>query len=119
MTQEQFDKALELTERRDYYKNLLEKVDYSQKKKERLDREAEEYLKNNRTDPNPHKQRWQLAQYFRVRFWNKEAEPTIGVMPHWEFAREINIKAEPELIDLIREWLEKKVKEYESQIESI
>ena len=40
-------------------------------------------------------------------------------MPHYELAHEIEIDAEPELIDIIKSWLEKKAAELEEQLRGI
>lgn len=117
MTEEQFDKASELMEQRNYYKELAQKVEYSIWNKNRLDERAKEEIQ---ADPcHSHNARFTLKDYFKVRLCHKNEEPIVAVRPHWEMAREINIDADPELISLILEWLKKKANEYDEQIREI
>lgn len=117
MTNEQFIKAKELTEKRDYYKELANKLDYSVWNKNRLDSQAKKDLERNTDD---HNAKWTLQSFFRVRLFHKDEEPKVGIRPHWHMATEdIQIEAEPELINLILEWLKKREKEYDEQIEKI
>ena len=117
MTEEQFDKASELMERRNYYKELARKVEYSIWNKNQLDERAKEEIQ---TDPcRSHSARFTLKEYFRVRLCHKEGEPIVAVRPHWECASDINIDADPELISLILEWLKKKADEYDEKIREI
>lgn len=117
MTQEQFNKAKEIAEKRDYYKELVNKLDYSIWNKNRLDKLAKRDLEYYSNDSNA---KWTLQSFFRVRLFYKDNTPKIGIRPHWHLSTEdIQIEADPELISLIFEWLEKKVKEYDEQIEKI
>lgn len=117
MTEEQFDKASELMEQRKYYKELAQKVEYSIWNKNRLDKQAKEEIQ---IDPcRSSRARLTLKEYFRVRLCHKEEKPIVAVRPHWEFASDINIDADPELISLILEWLKKKANEYDEQIKQI
>lgn len=117
MTEEQFDKASELMEQRNYYKELARKVEYSIWNKNRLDEQAKEEIQN---DPcRSHGARFTLRKYFGVRLCHKKEEPIVAVRPHWEMANDINIDADPELISLILEWLKKKANEYDGQIREI
>lgn len=122
MTEQDFNKAKALFEQREYYTKLVQDVNYAIWNKNRLDEEAREYIAENH--PYTHKERWTLAEYFKVRFFNKSKndeipQPTIGVRPHWDFARDIEIKADPELINLILEWLKEKVKRLDEQIAEV
>lgn len=117
MTKEQFDKASELMEHRNYYKELVDKVEYSIWNKNRLDEIAKEEIQ---IDPcHSHNARFTLKEYFKVRLCHKKEEPIVAVRPHWECAGDIDISADPELISLILEWLKKKVNEYDEQIKEI
>lgn len=117
MTEEQYSKASELMEQRNYYKELADKVKYSIWNKNRLDEDAKEEIK---IDPcRSHTARWTLKEFFNVRLCHKNEKPTVAVRPHWEFAGDINIDADSELINLILEWLQKKVSEYDEQIKEI
>ena len=73
---------------------------------------AEGKLKKNGGD---HNAKWQLLRFFQLRL---EKEKVI-VMPHYEFARGIEMDAEPELIAVILDYLEKKKKSYEAEFEKI
>ena len=124
MTEEQFQKASELAQKRDYYKELVEKVEYAKLNKNRLDDNARRKIETQKEFggySNLRDEKWQLAKYFRVRFFNRETDgtPAIGVLPHWDFAHEIKFDADPELIDIIHEWMKKKMEEYNKQIEEI
>ena len=117
MTDEQYKKAQELYKHRDYYKNLASEVAYAQKTKARKDAEAKRYLEE---CPYDHNAKWTLQRFFRVRLWNKNKRtPAIGVLPHWEFAREIEIEADDELITFIRTWLENKKAKFEEEIKKL
>jgi len=117
MTDEQYKKAQELYKQRDYYKDLAHSVAQALATKAHKDSEAKESLKKWSYD---HNAEWTLKEFFRVRLWNRtKRAPTVGVLPHWEFAREIEIDADEELITLIREWLEKKTAKYEEEIQKL
>ena len=127
MTDEQFKKAQELYKQRDYYKDLAREVDWARDLKARKDADAKKCLFS---DPSDHNARWTLQRFFRVRLWNRplpnedglpsnKKVPTIGVLPHWEFAREIEIEADEELISLIHQWLEGKIAKFEKEIQKL
>lgn len=113
MTDEEYEKAKKLMEKRKYYLELARQVAYAQDRKAQEDEKAE----------RRHNSWWIRLRYFRVRFWNRkvgdEKKATIGVLPHWEFAQEIEIDADKELIDIIRKWLMNKCEELEKQIDEI
>lgn len=124
MTDEQLKKANELFKKRDYYKDLAYRVGHAQSTKHFVDEKAKEDLEK---FPDDSKSKWSLTKYFRIRFWNRpklnkdglpsrKTKPTIGVLPHWELAHEIEIDAEPELIDLIQKWLEDKAAKLDEEI---
>ena len=127
MTDDQYKKAQELYKQRDYYKDLARKVADAQETKAYKDADSKKRLKTTPYDSNA---KWTLMKYFRVRFWNRplpnedglpsnKKVPTIGVLPHWEFAREIEIDADDELISLIRLWLEDKATKLEEEIQKV
>ena len=117
MTDEQLKRATEVAARRDYYKNLADKINYEQFRKSKEDDKAREYI--NAGNINPHKEKWTLESWFRVRLHKKDSKALVGVMPHYELAHEIEIDAEPELIEIIKSWLEKKAAELDEQLRGI
>ena len=124
MTDEQLKKENELFKKRDYYKDLAYRVGHAQSTKYQVDEKAKEDIEKY---PDDSLSKGSLMQYFRVRFWNRpklnkdglpssKTKPTIGVLPHWQLAHEIEIDAEPELIDLIQKWLEDKAAKLDEEI---
>ena len=117
MTDEQYEKAQELYKQRDYYKNLANEVEYARKNKARKDAEAKKRLEEASYD---HNAKWTLQRFFSVRLRNRDRRTAvIGVQPHWEFAREIEIEADDELITFIHTWLEKKTAKFEEEIKKL
>ena len=127
MTDEQYNKAQKLYKQRDYYKNLASEVSWACGTKARKDADAKKCLFS---DPSDHSARWTLQRFFRVRLWNRPLPnedglpsnkkiPAIGVLPHWELAREIEIDADEELISLIYEWLKNKSAKLEEEIKKL
>ena len=121
MKESDFRKAKELFEKRDEYKELARQVDFAIRHKKEVDKDIKERMKNGRAD-------WRdknlVSRFFRIRLFNKYNEnapktPTVGLLPHWELAHEIQMYAEPELIELIHEWLENKVKSLDEQIAEV
>lgn len=112
MTDEEYEKAKKLIEKRNYYMELARQVAWEKYEKERADEKAKR-----RHDA------WTLLSYFSVRFWNRKdgqkKKATIGVLSHYEFAQEIEIDADKELIDIIWKWLMSKCEELEKQINEI
>ena len=76
------------------------------------DRAAKKTLEKRSDD---HNARWQLLRFFRLRF---EKQKVIAI-PHYEFAQGIELDADPELIAVIIDYLEKKKKAYEAEFERI
>ena len=113
MTQEQFDQAKQLIEKRDYYRKLAGDIRYSVDRKVRLDEKEkikpEGSLLNN----------WLLSHFCTVTLKKKDDKPVVGVLPHYELSRIIEIDAEPELVELIIKWLIDKTEELDNQIENI
>lgn len=112
MTKEQYNKATEINKEIQKYENLLAKIKQGISTKKVGDSIAEGKLKK---DGGDHNARWQLLRFFQLRL---EKEKVI-VMPHYEFARGIEMDAEPELIAVIIDYLEKKKKAYEAEFEKI
>ena len=120
MKEEQFQQAKELIEKRDHYKELANQVKYAVNHKNYLDAKVRNRL-NMRISEIHHSDRWQLSKFFSLRLKNKGEtnKPVVAVLPHWEFAREIEMDAEPELVDLVINWLETKVAELNQQIADV
>ena len=112
MTKEQYDKATEINKEIQKYTDLLNSIKGGRCTKIIKDRAAKKTLEKRSYD---HNARWQLLRFFQLRL---EKEKVI-VMPHYEFARGIEIDAEPELIAVILDYLEKKKKAYEAEFEKI
>ncbi len=112
MTKEQYDKATEINKKIQKYEDLLAKIKQGLSTKKVGDSIAKGKLKKNGGD---HNARWQLLRFFQLRL---EKEKVI-VIPHYEFAHGIEMDAEPELIEIILDYLEKKKKAYEAEFEKI
>ena len=112
MTKEQYDKATEINKEIQKYGDLIARIKQGLSTKKVGDSIAEGKLKKNGGD---HNAKWQLLRFFQLRL---EKEKVI-VMPHYEFARGIEMDAEPELIAVILDYLEKKKKAYEAEFEKI
>ena len=112
MTKKQYDKATEINKEIQKYADLLAEIKYGLSTKKVKDAVAKKKLKEGSGD---HNEKWQLLRFFQLRL---EKEKAI-VMPHYEFARGIEMDAEPELIAVIIDYLEKKKKAYEAEFEKI
>ncbi|GFI32924.1 hypothetical protein IMSAGC013_04331 [Lachnospiraceae bacterium] len=112
MTKEQYDKATEINKEIQKYGDLIARIKQGLSTKKVGDSIAEGKLKKNGGD---HNAKWQRLRFFQLRL---EKEKVI-VMPHYEFARGIEMDAEPELIAVILDYLEKKKKSYEAEFEKI
>ena len=112
MTKEQFDKATELNQEIQKYTDLIIKIKDGRYTKIKMDKAAKEDLGKRSDD---HDARWQLLRFFQLRLEKQK----VIVMPHYEFARGIEMDAEPELIAVIIDYLEKKKKTYEAEFEKI
>ncbi len=112
MTKKQYDKATEINKEIQKYADLLAEIKYGLSTKKVKDAVAKKKLKEGSGD---HNEKWQLLRFFQLRL---EKEKVI-VMPHYEFARGIEMDAEPELIAVIIDYLEKKKKAYEAEFEKI
>ena len=112
MTKEQYDKATAINKEIQKYEDLLAKIKQGLSTKKVGDSIAKGKLKK---DSGDHNARWQLLRFFQLRL---EKEKVI-VVPHYEFARGIEMDAEPELIAVIIDYLKKKKKAYEAEFEKI
>lgn len=114
MTQEQFDQAKALIEKRDYFKKLYGDVSHAR---------AEKIFKNikARKEPDTPTNEWLLSRSFTVHLSTDKntSKNIVGVQPHWEFAHTIDIEADNELLELILDWLLKKTEEYNKKIQEI
>ena len=112
MTKEQYDKATKINNEIRKYADLLTEIKYGLSTKKAKDAVEKKTLKERNDD---HNAKWLLLRFFRLRF---EKQKVIAI-PHYEFAHEIEMDAEPELIAVIIDYLEKKKKAYEAEFEQI
>lgn len=112
MTKEQYDKATELNQEIQKYTDLIIEIKDGRSTKIKMDKAAKEDLGKRGGD---HNARWQILRFFRLSFKKEK----VIVMPHYEFAHGIEMDAEPELIEIILDYLEKKKKAYEAEFEKI
>ena len=112
MTKEQYDKATEINKEIQKYTDLLNSIKGGRCTKIIKDRAAKKTLEKRGDD---HNARWQLLRFFRLRFEKQK----VIVIPHYEFAQGIEMDADPELIAVIIDYLEKKKKAYEAEFERI
>ena len=112
MTKEQYDKATEINKEIQKYADLLSEIKYGLSTKKVKDSVARKTLEKRSDDRNA---RWQLLWFFRLRL---EKQKVIAI-PHYEFAHGIEMDADPELIAVIIDYLEKKKKAHEAEFERI
>lgn len=112
MTKEQYDKATEINKEIQKYTDLLNSIKGGRCTKIIKDRVAKKTLEKRGDD---HNARWQLLRFFRLRLEKQK----VIVIPHYEFAQGIEMDADPELIAVIIDYLEKKKKAYEAEFERI
>ena len=117
MTQEQFEYAKQLIEKRDYYRKLASDIRYSVDHKIRLDKE--EKMKQDDGRLYGRVDNWLLSHFCKVTLKKKDDKTVVGVQPHYELSRTIEIDAELELVELIIKWLVDKTEELNHQIENI
>ena len=60
-----------------------------------------------------------LSHFCKVTLKKKDDKSVVGVLPHYELSRTIEIDAEPELVELIIKWLVDKAEELDNQIDNI
>lgn len=119
MTQEQFEQAKQLIEKRDYYRKLASDIRYSVNHKVRLDKEEKMKHDGDRLYGRGHLNNWLLSHFCTVMLKKKDDKPVVCVQPHYELSRTIEIDAEPELVELIIKWLIDKTEELDNRIENI
>lgn len=112
MTKEQYDKATEINKEIQKYAGLISEIKYGLSTKKVKDAVAKKTLEKRSDD---HNATWQLLRFFKLRLEKQK----VVVVPHYEFARGIEMDADPELIALILDYLEKKKKVYEAEFEQI
>lgn len=104
MTREQFERARELDKEIQKYADLIGRTRLGISIKKQKDRKAK---KEN--------DKWTLSRFFTLRFKEKK----VVAVPRYEFAQDIEMDADAELIKVIVDRLEKKKKECEVEFESI
>lgn len=109
MTRDQFDKATALNEKIQKYDDLIRRIKAGIKAKNRKDEVAKT------VGESGHNEHWTLMKFFTLKF----RERKIALIPHYEFAQGIEMDAEPELVELIIGYLEKKKAVYEKEFERI
>ena len=112
MTKDQFNRATELNKEIQKYTNLLSEIRSGLLTKIAKDKGAKKRLEERSDD---HDAKWTLLRFFKLRL---EKQKVIAV-PHYEFAHGIELDADPELIAVILDYLEKKKKAYEAEFEKI
>lgn len=103
MTKETLEKATELNAKIEEVSNQISSIKYGLSRKKENDERAKEIIKKN-SRISLHHEEWTLKKFFTLIFEKRK----VKVFPHYEFARAIEVDAEPELIDLILEYLQKK-----------
>ena len=114
MTKEQFDKATELNTKIETYTNKIESIKFSRHMKNRKDKDSKCVLEK-RPSYNTHHEEWTIGKFFTLIFKKRQ----VNVLAHYEFAEAIELDAEPELIDLILDYLQKKKATLEKEFEQI
>jgi len=112
MNKEQFERAEELQKEIQKYTDLLNEIKGGLLTKISKDRAAKKRLEG---ESNDHDAKWTLSRFFTLRFEKQK----VIIMPHYEFAHGIEMDADPELIAIILDYLEKKKKAYETEFEKI
>ena len=108
MTIEEFEQASEIYRKYDVIEDIIERIKEAREEKLQID----ERTKKDRDD---HKKWWQKLRFFSLRFKGTR----MVVMPHYEFAHGIEVDADPELIELIIDYFEKKKDHYKQQLSEI
>lgn len=114
MTKEQLEKATELNSKVEKYKDTIESIKHGLRMKIGADKSAKETIAKQQKI-NLHHEKWTLKKFFSLIFENRK----IKVFPHYEFAKAIEVDAEPELVDLILDYLQKKKADLEKEFEQI
>lgn len=114
MTREEYERATELNEEIEKYNKTIISIKSGLSMKKREDENARNRIKNYKTISN-HREEWTISKFFGIFFHDRK----IRLLPHYEFAHGIDIDAEPELIDLILDYLQKKKDALEKEFEQI
>lgn len=104
MTREQFERAMQLNTEIQKYSDLIGRIRSGVLFKKHRDKEAK--IINDG---------WTLSRFFQLTFKGKK----IIAMPHYEFAQGIEMDADPELIGIIIDYLERKKEACVAEFERI
>ena len=105
MTIEEFEQASEIYRKYDEIEDIIERIKEAREEKLVIDERTKK-------DGDNHKKWWQKLRFFSLRFKGTR----MVVMPHYEFAHGIEVDADPELIELIIDYFEKKKDHYKQQV---
>ena len=108
MTIEEFEQASEIYRKYDEIEDIIERIKEAREEKLVIDERTKK-------DLNDHKKWWQKLRFFSLRVKGTR----MVVMPHYEFAHGIEVDADPELIELIIDYFEKKKDHYKQQLSEI
>lgn len=111
---EQLEKSIELNKKIEEYSKQIDLISSARRMKKSKDRDARDKIEKGGAY-NYHHEEWTLSKFFSILFEKRK----IYLAPHYEFASEIELDAEPELIDLILDYLEKKKANLEKELEQI
>ena len=115
MTRDQFDRAAELDTKIQKYSNLISEIRNGISSKEYAGKCAKEAFEKKPDYYCQSKVGWLSSHFFILRLKKKK----VALMPHYEFAREIEMDADPELIEMILGYLEDKKSACEKEFEQI
>lgn len=108
MTIEEFEQASEIYRKYDEIEDIIERIKEAREEKLQIDERTKK-------EENDHKKWWQKLRFFSLIFRGTR----MVVMPHYEFAHGIETDADPELIELIIDYFEKKKDQYKQQLSEI
>lgn len=108
VTIEEFEQASEIYRKYDEIEDIIERIKEAREEKLVIDERTKK-------DGNDHKKWWQKLRFFSLSFKGTR----MVVMPHYEFAHGIEVDADPELIELIIDYFEKKKDHYKQQLSEI
>ncbi len=112
MTNEQFDRAKELRDEIVKYNDIIGEIKSGLVIKTTRDKEVK---RAEETGEYVSRGKWTMSKFFTLKF----AKQKMVLVPHYEFARGIEMDAEPELVALVIDYLEKKKAGYEKEFEQI
>ena len=114
MTKEDLEKAQKLDMEIKKLTFTIQSIGYGLANKKCKDKEARRIIEY-KEKHNTHNEEWTLGKFFRLIFEKRN----IKVIPHYEFARAIEVDAEPELVDLILGYFVKKKEALEKEFKQI